>query len=155
MAYGGYLTQLVSLPCITISVSKLQQLDLLRVITADVLEPAASILIGPRFVKNSTSWNELLSTKSPRPSWPSLFPPAAYRLPHAADTNRFLSHPHLWNKYVCCKSLYKGCFYMCHILCHKLKKKLSWSIHWQRHFVHLLHLIPSIDGPISCDWTRK
>lgn len=70
---------------------RLKEVNLLRVIAAEVLEPAASILIGPCLVKNSTSWNEVLSPKSPSPSWPSLFPPAAYRLPHAADAKE-MSH---------------------------------------------------------------
>lgn len=53
---------------------------------AEVLAPAASILMGPCESKKARLWNDVLSWQSPRPSCPSPFPPADNTRPRAAQT---------------------------------------------------------------------
>lgn len=61
------------------------------VTAAEVFEPAASILMGPCGSKNLTLWKLILSSQSPRPSWPSPFPPQANTLPWAATKTHKLN----------------------------------------------------------------
>lgn len=58
---------------------------------AEVLEPAASILIGPCESRKPILWKDVLSSQSPSPSWPSLFPPEANALPRALTEETPLS----------------------------------------------------------------
>lgn len=65
----------------------------LPVSAAEVLDPADSCLILCWDVKKLIRWKALLSSVSPSPSCPSLFPPVAYTWPPPAHGKENISIP--------------------------------------------------------------
>lgn len=75
----------------------------LPVSAAEVLDPAESCLILCWDVKKLITWKVFLSSVSPSPSCPSLFPPAAYTLPPSAHGKGKVNTPEspsLWDRLV-------------------------------------------------------